>query len=549
MIAAFIVALATYTVWWWSANRQGLPWFIDEAGYLTFAIDHAHAIKDTGLTAALSHRIDGPYGPLIPMLSGTAIAFVGHPYGIVVATMALSLGALVLATWFLGRLVAGPRWGVLAALVVGTCPIVLGLTGVFYFAVPSAALFTFALACLLKGGHGDRPVWTVAGGASLGLATLARTMMVGLAPALVLMAIWGACRQRDGRTRRLINLAVAGVAGGLIMAPWWIPNLGGVLDYLERPTASPRAARFNRGGPWHVVGMRDLRLLVSDLLLPTASLLGVLAVISVVIWWRRGRPGGTRSPAAFTLAGVLIGASGVMAVASEATGQWIALLPIMVVLALTGLSRVRRPGARRVLAGLFGAVAAFNLLQSSRTITSLSTPRFVTAGPLGGVALTDGRWLLEKQVPRSQLVDHVRLPPRFDAVEAFLEDVARGAAAQAAVAGEPAVVVVPASADRLLNPNVLALADRLVHRRPKLIVGGFRRPAELDPDTLRAAFADPASGQPNFVLTVHARNLERALPQIGFRAIERVELPDGRHATLWWRSRADLGSNRAGHDR
>ena len=543
VLVAVVGTLSAFTAWWWSAYRRGMPWFIDEAGYLTFAIDHAHAIRDDGAAAVLFDHIDGPYGPLMPAASGTGLAIVDHPYGVALATMIISGASLVLASWFLARRLTTMWWAVLAATVVGTCPIVLALTGVYYFAVPAAALYTFALACLVRGEHGDRVGWCIAGGISLGLATLARTMVLGLAPAVVVVAVWGACRRAEGRARRLATLALSGVAGLLVMSPWWIPNLGTVLDYLDQPARSGRGlGGGSRGRPWQVTGMRDLRLLISDLLLPTSVVLLILALVSLLVWWRRGAPRGPRSIAALTLTGVVALSLGVLAAAREAVGQWLPLLPAMVVLAVTGLSQVGGRRARQLGVGVLCSLVGFNLAVASRTIPSLSEPRFVTVGPVGRVSMTDGRWLLEEQRPRSELSAGGRLPRSYESVQEGVERIVLRAASRAAAAHEPAVLVAPRSADQLLSTNVLNLADRLVHERPQLIIGGFRIPGSRDPNELRAALDDPQLGQPNLILSVNNPALESALPEVGFTAIDRLELPEGHHATLWWRSRAELGS-------
>ena len=122
----------------------------------------------------------------------------------------------------------------------------LSLTGVYYFAVPAAALFTLALACQVRADGGARIGWMVAAGVGYGLAALARTMVAGLVPAAaavaVVAALWpgprpGAAVGGDGGRR---------AAGAVVALAWYAGNseAGARL-----PRGRPGGHRQRRRGP------------------------------------------------------------------------------------------------------------------------------------------------------------------------------------------------------------------------------------------------------------------------------------------------------------
>lgn len=537
-VVGIATAIAVYTAWWWSAYRTGMPWFIDEAGYLSFAYDHAAAIRDGGLQAMSTHRIDGPYGPLVPSLTGALLLPVDDPYRAAMVTMIVSGAALTASTWFLARQVVHGWWPLACALAVAAAPSVLVLTGTYYFAVPASALFTFALACFFRSEFGAKRWWTVAGGAALAAATLARTMVLGLVPAVVVAVVAVGFVHLPHRRQRTINLVLAGAVALVVMVPWWIPNVSAVLDYLDQPSRVGGLHRGQQGGgAWRTPGVRDLRLLAADLLLPMLALVVAALGTTTVVWWRRGRPVLDRPRHAALLIVVVL--SGVaLLFAGEAVGQWIPVLPALIVLASSGSSRLS-PSAQRVTLGVLLAVVLFNVTQSSRVLPDVSRPRMVQLGPFGRLPLTDARWPLEDQIRPGRLDSGGVLPDEYEVVQRDIDEVVTIAAEHAASADEPGVLVLPRSAHPLLNVNVMLLADRMVHLKPRLIVGGIAIPPDTGAEAVRALLEDPQNGQPNLILSVEPE-LDSTLAALGFDAIDRIELPGDLNAVLWWRPRAAI---------
>jgi hypothetical protein len=378
----------------------------------------------------------------------------------------------------------------------------------------------------------------VAGGVALGAATLSRTMVLGLAPAVAVGVMAMALTDRERRRHRCTSLALAGMAALAVMAPWWVPNATSVLDYLGQPARVGGLHRGQQGGgAWRTPGIRDLRLLASDLLLPTLAVLVLGLFTGFVLWWRRGRPVAAH-PRLVVVVSVVLLSTGALMVAGEAVGQWLPVLPAMIVVGASGIARLPRS---RQTAGavVIAAAALFNVAQSSRVVPELSRPRMIEMGPLGRLPLTDARWLLEDQVRPGRLVRGGVLPEAFSHLQPQIDDLVRRAANRAASAGEPGVLVLPRSAHPFLNANVLMLTDRLVHGSPQLIIGGIALPNEVTATSLAPVLADPQRGQPNLVLSVDS-HLDGVLVELGFSRLDHVELPGDLEATLWWRARASL---------
>jgi 4-amino-4-deoxy-L-arabinose transferase-like glycosyltransferase len=93
---------------------------------------------------------------------------------------------LVLATYGVARHLMPARWAALAALCVGTAPVVSDFSRLFHFAVPAAALLTAALWALLSSDGLRRTRWVVAAGVLLALMLTARTMTVSYVPGVML---------------------------------------------------------------------------------------------------------------------------------------------------------------------------------------------------------------------------------------------------------------------------------------------------------------------------------------------------------------------------
>ena len=544
-LAVVGVAAVTFAfyLWWWYRNHEGVPWFIDEAGYLAYAIEHAQAARDSGVGGWFRSVWDqAPYAPLVPASSSLLLLVVDDPFLVAAVSMAAWAAALVVATWFLGSTVLPHRWALGTAAVVAGLPTVLVLSGTYYFAVPAAACTAAGLACLVRSDWGVRLGWSAAAGVLFGAALLARTMVAGLLLGVVAAAAVVILTERTERGRRIRGLGVTAAGALLVAAPWYLAGLDAVADHLRAPAPGNGGARgSNSGGAIRIKGMRDLRLLIGDLLVPMA-MLGAAVVVLAIARWRRG-PRPTPTPARL---GVVVAVMAVvLVVASEAAGQWLPVVPIAAVLAASVVA-ASSVAVQRGFIAVVAVITIGNVVHASRLLDFRERPLAVDAGPLGRLFVADRRTLLEDQLTSLSGVKADELRP----VQEFIDFVVTETHAAASRAGEAPVLLVTGGADALLNTNVFVLTDEVLFDGD-LVVGAFPL-EEISDDELEARLVDPAFGQPNAILTVEPSpraGPERAeahdqlvamLPRVGFEAAGDHVLPDGRRATLWFRSRADI---------
>ncbi len=143
--------------------------------------------------------------------------FLGARLGVAV----VSIGTIVVVG-LVGRRVAGPRAGLLAAAIAAVSPLIWVNDG----QILSESMMMLAVAgtVLLAYRFWARPDWGTAAlfGAACGVAALVRGEALLLAPAIAVPLVVG-MRQLSGR-RRLELLFIAGIAGAVVFAPWAIRN-------------------------------------------------------------------------------------------------------------------------------------------------------------------------------------------------------------------------------------------------------------------------------------------------------------------------------------
>jgi len=125
------------------------------------------------------------------------------------------------AVYWTGRRLRGARAGALAAAVLATSLLYLGLARVALMDVPFTACFTFAM-CALVGGlqEPNRARWPLLSGAAVGLAVLAKSLSAGVLFAAVLLSV-GVLR-RSPIAFRGLRWGYAALSCLLVAAPWYL---------------------------------------------------------------------------------------------------------------------------------------------------------------------------------------------------------------------------------------------------------------------------------------------------------------------------------------
>ena len=143
--------------------------------------------------------------------------FLGARLGVAIVSI-----ATIVVVGLVGRRVAGPRAGLLAAAIAAVSPLIWVNDG--QILSESMMMLVVAGTVLLAYRFWDRPDWRTAAlfGAACGVAALVRGEALLIAPAIAVPLVVG-MRQLPGR-RRLALLCIAAIAGAVVFAPWAIRN-------------------------------------------------------------------------------------------------------------------------------------------------------------------------------------------------------------------------------------------------------------------------------------------------------------------------------------
>src|SRR4030095_10683876 len=150
------------------------------------------------------------------------------------AVMLLFLGIGMFSVYGIGRTVADPMAGLLAAFFLGTAPFVVYSLLTFQLDLPLMAMVALALYMLIRTERFSRPGWTAALGLVWGLGLLTKpTFPVYACPPL----LWtlGEAMWSGRRWRRLLWIGLAGAIAVVVAFPWYSSRLLGMpLQFMNR---------------------------------------------------------------------------------------------------------------------------------------------------------------------------------------------------------------------------------------------------------------------------------------------------------------------------
>ena len=404
LLSVYVTMRIALDAWWLSQFRDGYPLNIDEVGYLTFALDDTQGLRSGGIAglwhAYLGNRVQAPLVPLltvpIHLVFGEEIFpsfFVQTPF----------LVLLAFASYGLAARLAGPWWGLLAALIVTSIPEMTDWARTFHFGVPAAALFTAATYALVRAeGFADRG-WALAWGLLLGLTLLARTIMIALIPGLVLAAMLTVVFGPTERKRRAVNFGLALAVGFAIAATWYGRNWPIVAEYLLNFGYGDRSAYHGQAYPmlsWAYWTARLNTIINRGFYLPLAVLVAatlVVGIAQVLLQTRETRRiGGAlrlNLQNGVWICSVVV-VSGYLALTSsrnDGTGFALPLLPILVALAMAAAARLRSQAVQACLGTAFLLVSLFNVAMKADVVPAFSGNWSVPVPALGALRVIDGR--------------------------------------------------------------------------------------------------------------------------------------------------------------
>jgi 4-amino-4-deoxy-L-arabinose transferase-like glycosyltransferase len=189
----------------------------DSAHHLTMTLRWLAFWQAPSLAGIRAVAAASAYAPLSYWLVLPFYTLFGHGADVaVLANGAIWLGVLLMATYGLGREVASPQAGLLAAALVSLYPLVGALQRDFFLDVGLAAMVALSLWLLLRCGSFDHRGRAVTLGVALGLGTLVKWPFPFFAGGPFLAALYVVARRNRWSKQRLTNLGLCLAAAGAL---------------------------------------------------------------------------------------------------------------------------------------------------------------------------------------------------------------------------------------------------------------------------------------------------------------------------------------------
>jgi 4-amino-4-deoxy-L-arabinose transferase-like glycosyltransferase len=544
--------------WIW-VYRHGQPLDIDEAGYLVIALVDYYALVREGVVEWLA-AVWAPsiQAPLTTALSSLLFYFTG-PHVIVGFAVPLLAGAgCILATYFLGKSVGSRQVGLVASILVASCPVTLNYSRSFHFSMPATLAVTVTLLALAKSNRFERVGWGMLFGVSLGLMPLARTMAIAFVPGVVIGAFVYTVAEPLHRIRRVLMLSASLPLAVLTAATWLGPSSNLVFQYLFSFGYGARAVEY---GPEQsminfATWLYTVQTLAAYIYLPHLVLLiagaGLLVFFVIRLIVTRGWAATFRITLNSRLVpAVILVAAGLVALTSARNkgSAFIApLVPAMLVISVWSLGRLRQSGSWNfITAGLAISVATLSCISLIDLRLSSAQPWVVNVPVLGPTIVTDGRGTIQRyQAEAGYSSRNPTIPIDSSVGEAWIRANATTAqrltetARLGLVGGRMAVGL----RGYLYNGSTIDLAQLLAGRGrlpltpivPELTgdsIDGYLQWLRSG-ETATACILLTASGNVGEIRpVVNEENIKSAARKEGFSPLDQWPLPDGRVVTMW----------------
>ncbi len=350
-----VLVFVLVSVWWFTQDDQALDYDsgLHMMAAITYHYDLVHGPRGFWFTDYNS------YPPLFHLLGAASIFVAGiHPMAMMLTSNIVFVPLLAFGCNGTGRLVAGPRAGLLAGLLALGSPMFISMMHEYLIDGPQAAMVAVTVWAILASRRFERAWISAFAGVLFGLALMTKeTTVVFVAGPLAVVIARGGWRSRRGLVA--FAAAVAVVAG-----PWYlyhaseiVQSFNGVGQGAPNPLqAPPRFSRRNLG--WYVWDLLNQQ---------TLTLYAALFFIGVVsASWRCLRhrvDSGNLYPE--LLAGAFFSYLGMTYLTHKDPRYSLPVLVYVAVLGTCWIPLIRRPVVRRVLSGSVAALAAIYLIGMS----------------------------------------------------------------------------------------------------------------------------------------------------------------------------------------
>jgi hypothetical protein len=462
-------------------------------------------------------------------------------------------------SYALGCAVGSRRVGVLSALLVGSCPVIIDYSRSYHFALPATFVTTMALLALVRSDGCRHIGWAALFGLSLGLMPLARTMTIGFIPGIMLGAVIYVVIEKEDRNRRILILGGSFLVAALITGTWLFPNRNEVFGYLlnygygnHAKEYGPSASMFSLNS-W----VLQAQIFLSYSYLPHAmfAVAGALALLYLVV--RRTVIQGWCALisifAAKIIPLVVFVAAAVVALTStqnKGSAFLAPFVPTALVIAVWACNRISsHRHFRRILVALVIVVALFGTIPSLDL--KLARVRAVDVPILGSQILMSGSGTIQRYESQAGFRSEKPEQPISRAKGRAWIAVSRVTAKKLSQLGSARTVTAFGFRHYLYNVNTVGL-EQWVNQE------GWTRLVMVDPIVTKDTLAGDVGwvtnglaaeacllltsdgGEAQFRPLVNQVTMADAAKQVGFEAIDNWALPDGQKVTLWRRNSPEL---------
>lgn len=553
-----IVAFLVINARWLLRFRHGQPFDIDEAGYLSLALVDYFGLLYGGISGWIS-AIESPsnQAPLTMALASLAF-YVGGPHPILGFAVPLIAGAgCIWATYMLGRTTGSRSTGLIAAVLVATCPVIVIYARSFHMSLTATFFSTLALVALLRSRGFKQLGWSALFGLCLGLMPLSRTMTIAFLPGMLVAAGVVVLVEPQQRVRRFFVLVGALLLAILVASTWLVPNGRLVANYLFGFGYGAQSVEYGQqpSSLGYYAWLAMLQAFLRDVYLPHFLAFATGGIVLLVMTLRRAASEGMRSTIwaalrspAFPIA--IVVAEAVVALTSSANRGSAFFSPVVPLMAvLTAFSwRPRTLGCRSyyvVTAGAMVILTVVSMVPLLDLRTVFATKWVVDLPILGGVRVTDGRGTLQMDAERAGYKGVYANEPIDRATGRAWVDISNWTATMISQNISSDAKIAFGFRNEFYNVNTVNLSHLIASHRAFAVwqveptvtgqtVKGFAAWLETGAkDACLLLTSNKISG--DFEPAIDRSNMQAAARQTGFDPIRDWSLPDGQTVTMWKR--------------